>query len=85
MTDDKGFIGRGHGEQVIDYLMKSDEIHVRGVIAVASDTGVKGVEVDCSINAEGHVVRGPVDKYGCEERPGHKRLEGDTLEVLKIS
>ncbi|NLB88783.1 MAG: stage V sporulation protein AE [Syntrophomonadaceae bacterium] len=83
MADDKGFIGRGYGEQVIDFLMSRDEIQVLGVIAVASDTKVYGVEVDCSINADGQVVRGPVNKYGYEEKAGNKRLEGDTVEVLK--
>lgn len=82
MTDDKGFIGKGKGEQVIDYLMSRDEIQVLGVIAVASDTKVRGIEVDCSINANGQVVRGPVNKYGYEEKLGNKRLEGDTVEVL---
>lgn len=82
MTDDKGFIGKGQGEQVIDYLMNRDEIQVLGVIAVASDTKVRGVEVDCSINAHGQLVRQPVNKHGYEERLGSKRLKGDTVEVL---
>lgn len=83
MADDKGFIGKGKGEQIIDYLMHSNEIQVLGVVAVASDTKVRGIEVDCSVTANGEIVRRPVDKSGYEERPGNKRLEGDTVEVLK--
>ncbi len=83
MVDDKGFRGKGRGEQVIDHLMKHEAIQVLGVIAVASDTKVRGVEVDCSVTSTGRVVRRPVNKHGYAERLGNQRLEGDTIEVLK--
>jgi len=84
MVDDRGKSEIGSGEMVIQELMyHPDEIEILGVVAVASETRVRGIEVDYSINAEGQLVSGPVDKYGFEEEDGHTRLEGDTVEILR--
>ncbi|MGR6836332.1 stage V sporulation protein AE [Syntrophomonas erecta] len=84
MVDDRGEKGIGPGERVIEYLMHCPEqIIVLGVVAVASDTRVKGIKVDRSVTAEGTLVKKrPVNKSGCVEPEGHYRLEGDTLEIL---
>lgn len=84
MADDRGDKGLGNGEQVMEYLLEHQEqIEVIGVVAVASETRVWGIEVDFSVNLDGEVVAGPVKKNGQEERPGAKRLEGDTVGILQ--
>lgn len=84
MVDDRGEKGAGPGEQVIEYLLANREkVQILGIVAVASDTRVRGVTVDCSIDANGNLVAGPVDKEGWPEQLGHCRLEGDTVEILR--
>lgn len=83
MVDDKGKIGLGAGEKVIECILKCRDILILGVVAVASHTKVRGVIVDSSVTADGRIVKGPVDKNGWEEIPGHHRLEGDTVEILR--
>lgn len=84
MVDDQGEKGVGPGEKVIEELLKCpDQIEVLGIIAVASDSPVKGVTISKSIDRYGRVVNGPVNKEGLAEPQGNTRLEGDTVEVLK--
>lgn len=83
MVDDKGKRGMGPGEMAADYILKCSEVRVLGVVAVASDTRVRGVAVDFSITADGRQVKGPVDKNGWEEQLDHHRLEGDTIEIFR--
>lgn len=83
MTDDKGKNWYGKRWKIIDTLLDCNDITILGVVAVASNTNVRGVEVDLSVNIEGKIVNGPVDKDGFEEKYKHKRLEGDTVEILK--
>ncbi|MDD2585400.1 MAG: stage V sporulation protein AE [Syntrophomonadaceae bacterium] len=84
MVDDKGQQGTGPGEKVIEYLLNYPyQVKILGIVAVASDSRVRGVEVDFSIDAEGKVVKGPVKKDGTREKPKNRRLEGDTVEILK--
>lgn len=83
MVDDRGEKGVGPGEQIIEYLLAyRGKVQILGVVAVASDTRVRGVAVDCSVDSGGNLVAGPVDKEGFQEQPGHRRLEGDTVGIL---
>ncbi|QGG49264.1 stage V sporulation protein AE [Heliorestis convoluta] len=83
MVDDKGYVGSGKGERALRYLVEHPQIEIIGALAVASKTpDVSGVTVNESIDNQGHVVRGPVDKEGNVEAPGHRYLEGDTVESL---
>ncbi|HWP95864.1 MAG TPA: stage V sporulation protein AE [Syntrophomonadaceae bacterium] len=82
MADDQGFRGTGAGERIIENLLDHPErIEVLGVIAVASNSRVKGVGVDCSVTAGGKTVNVPVDKYG-HPAGRQKELRGDTVEIL---
>ncbi|MEN6463434.1 MAG: stage V sporulation protein AE [Syntrophomonas sp.] len=83
MADDKGRRGLGPGEMVVDHILKCPEVAILGVVAVASDTRVRGVVVDFSVTADGRLVKGPVDKNGWEEQLDHHRLEGDTIEIFR--
>jgi stage V sporulation protein AE len=83
MVDDKGRRGLGPGEMVVNYILKCPEVVILGVVAVASDTKVRGIVVDFSVTADGRLVKGPVDKNGWEEQLDHHRLEGDTIEIFR--
>lgn len=81
MVDDKGKRGYGSGESVMMHLILSDEIIVMGIIAVASNTNFGSpVQVNCSINNKGQIVRNAVDKYGDEIDSDN--LIGDTINCL---
>ncbi|KAB2951725.1 stage V sporulation protein AE [Heliorestis acidaminivorans] len=83
MVDDKGHVGSGKGERALQYLVQHPQIKVIGALAVASKTpDVAGIHVDESIDNQGHIVRGPVDKDGNVEASNHRYLEGDTVESL---
>lgn len=81
MVDDKGDPGFGKGEKALQEVLTHSEIEVIGVVAVASNTeGVKGVEVDFSVNSNGEIVFGAVDKEGRET--GDKKIYGDTVDII---
>ncbi|NLC53426.1 MAG: stage V sporulation protein AE [Firmicutes bacterium] len=83
MADDGGEPRKGHGERLLEALLRDDDFQVLGVIAVAANTKrVTGVPVHFSITREGRVHRGPVDKEGRPEPPGQRKVEGDTVDVL---
>lgn len=83
MVDDKGDPGRGRGEQVLDFLCRSEAVEVLGVVAVASHTKLaRGTPVDLSITRHGRLVSGPVDKEGDPHRR-EEFLYGDTVDVLR--
>jgi stage V sporulation protein AE len=83
MVDDRGSRRKGPGEAALEHLARSKEVNLLGVVAVASNTEkVMGVPVACSVDAEGRLIEGPVDKDGHPEPPGHERVEGDTVDVL---
>lgn len=83
MVDDKGSRRKGPGELALEAICTHPDIEVLGVIAVASQTDhISGVPVKISINKEGAIVQGPVDKFGNQEIFGHERVEGDTVDVL---
>jgi len=82
MVDDKGNTGMGNGEKVIRDLVRSSEIEILGVIAVASNTeGVKGVSIDFSITRDGNIVKSTVDK--CGNISGEGKINGDTVDILE--
>lgn len=84
MVDDRGIRGEGPGERVLDYLFQCrEELDILGVVAVASDTHASGIRVDCSVTADGKLIKGPVKKDGRGEVFWHRRLEGDTVEILR--
>lgn len=83
MFDDRGWQGKGEGEQALEYVAQHPDIEVLGVVAVASNTPyVEGIDVAKSIAYTGDLVDGPVDKDGVCEQEGHHILEGDTVDVL---
>lgn len=84
MVDDHGKRGPGPGERVLEFLFKCrHELDILGVIAVASDTRVRGIHVDLSVTADGKIITGPVGKNGRREERWHNWLEGDTVEILR--
>lgn len=83
MVDDKGDPGRGRGEQVLEFLCRSEAVEVLGVIAVASHTKLaRGTHVDLSITRHGRLISTPVDKEGDPKRQA-EYLVGDTVDVLR--
>ncbi|MGE5396116.1 MAG: stage V sporulation protein AE [Chitinophagales bacterium] len=83
MVDDRGKVGQGKGERVLEYLLNNEEIHVLGVVAVASNTKrAGGVVVNESVDWRGKIISQPVNKEGKPERKENLYLEGDTVEVL---
>ncbi|MGE5509115.1 MAG: stage V sporulation protein AE [Chitinophagales bacterium] len=83
MVDDRGSRRKGSGEAALEDLVRNEEIDLLGVVAVASNTDrVMGVPVLYSVDADGHICEGPVDKEGLAEPNGHERVEGDTVDVL---
>ncbi len=80
-VDDCGQPGVGPGEEVMECLLREPRIKVLGVVAVASNTRVKGIPVECSVTAQGRVVKAPVDKTG-ERRSAAFFQQGDTLEIM---
>lgn len=84
MVDDRGDKGVGPGERIIEYLLhQQEDIEILGVVAVASHSQVYGTRVDYSVTGDQKVLAGqPVTKDGTCEPPRHKRLEGDTVQVL---
>lgn len=80
MLDDRGYNGRGRGEEAMAYIARHPEIQVLGVLAVASNTAkVNGCKVDLSVSREGKIIEDPVDKLG---RPVGDLLKGDTVEMI---
>jgi len=83
MLDDKGNVGKGKGEEALEYILQCPEVEVLGVVAVASDTcGTQGVKVDFSVTKDGCVVQQAVDKQGNLKTVKPQILEGDTVDVI---
>jgi stage V sporulation protein AE len=82
MVDDCGDEGAGRGEKAMIDIIKSTDIEVLGVVAVASN-GKEGsnLKVDCSITKDGQKIDYAVDKYG--NNTFNTRISGDTLSALK--
>jgi stage V sporulation protein AE len=83
MVDDCGCGGEGNGEKVIRNLAADPDIDILGVVAVASNTAhVDGVPITASVTRDGSVIELPVTKEGYPESEGHRKVEGDTVDVL---
>ncbi|WP_432776919.1 stage V sporulation protein AE [Brevibacillus gelatini] len=83
MFDDNGDFGKGRGERAIEYVARHPDIEVIGVLAVASHTSwVQGVTVACSINNQGQIVEGAVDKDGYADVRLQHHIYGDTVDIL---
>ncbi|WP_461206435.1 stage V sporulation protein AE [Clostridium sp. DL1XJH146] len=82
MLDDRGHTGKGKGEVILEKLLKSKEVDVIGLVAVASNTErAKGIEVDCSIDKFKTNISTAVDKHG--NGKFSKILMGDTINTIK--
>jgi stage V sporulation protein AE len=82
MFDDSGFMGEGAGEKALKFVATHQDIHVLGVIAVASNTRQKEwTRVDVCIDREGNLTPYGVDKYGLPELE-IGRMNGDTVYCL---
>lgn len=82
MVDDRGVLGKGKGEKVMEYISKHPDIRVIGVVAVASNTeNTNEVSVDCVITKEKEIIKGEVDKEGnpISNKPV---IKGDTVDIL---
>lgn len=82
MVDDEGQVGEGVGEATIRYLAGAPDITIVGVVAVASNTAhARPVPVATSINSDGQVIDGAVNKAGRLDTEA-SGLRGDTTEIL---
>lgn len=82
MVDDKGAVGKGRGETVMEKIMDCGDLEVLGVIAVSSNgKDCSGLKADCSVTREGKVVYSAVDKHGVDIKTD--KICGDTLSILK--
>ncbi|MFJ7746045.1 stage V sporulation protein AE [Peribacillus sp. NPDC097295] len=79
MFDDSGFIGEGFGETAMRVVASHPDIHVLGVIAVASRTRrEEWTKVDVCIDRDGQLTENGVDKFGAQEYEIGK-ITGDTV------
>lgn len=84
MVDDRGNTGIGKGEKAMNYMLSCNEIDVKGIIAVASNTyNIKGVKVNYSVDRNGSILQGSVDKYG--NGCNGDIVYGDTVSVIPNS
>lgn len=82
MFDDSGFMGEGAGEKALKYVANHRNIHVLGIIAVASNTRQQEwTRVDVCIDREGNLTPYGVDKYGLPDIE-LGRMSGDTVYCL---
>lgn len=83
MFDDQGNSHEGRGEKELRKIAKHPDFEILGALAVASNTdGTEGVKIDCSVNQNCVLVARPVDKQGMPEKIGHRKIEGDTVDIL---
>jgi stage V sporulation protein AE len=79
MFDDSGFMGEGAGEKALKYVANHQDIHVLGVLAVASNTHHKEwTRVDVCVDREGNLTPYGVDKFGLPDLE-IGRINGDTV------
>lgn len=82
MFDDSGLMGEGAGEKALKYVANHQDIHVLGIIAVASNTHHREwTKVDVCIDREGNLTPYGVDKYGLPDLE-IGRISGDTVYCL---
>lgn len=80
MVDDRGNTGRGKGEKIIQDIIRSSNVKVMGVVAVASNSKGSGIKVNYSIDKYGNKIEYAVDKYGNCKR--NNVLIGDTVNTI---
>lgn len=79
MFDDSGLVGEGDGEKAMKYVATHPDIHLLGIVAVASKTRqAEWTKVDVCIDREGELTEFGVDKYGVREME-RGRINGDTV------
>ncbi len=84
MLDDRGKAYKAQGEQALEYLAHCPEVELIGAVAVASNTlWAQGVPVDFSIDRNGQMVDGAVDKDGFKSTVSGSVIYGDTVDVLR--
>jgi stage V sporulation protein AE len=83
MFDDRGEMGKNHGEYALEFVASHPDVEVLGAVAVASNTAGEKVAADICIDAQGHILKNKaVDKKG-EQREGEGAfIVGDTVNVL---
>lgn len=82
MFDDSGYVGEGAGENALKFVANHPNVHVLGVIAVASKTKqAEWTKVDVCIDRDGQLTSLGVDKYGIPEFETG-RINGDTVYCL---
>jgi stage V sporulation protein AE len=82
MFDDSGLTGEGAGEKALKYVANHRDIHVLGVLAVASNTHHKEwTRVDICVDRDGNLTPYGVDKYGLPDLE-IGRISGDTVYCL---
>ncbi len=68
MVDDSGYMGEGSGERVMKYVVEHPDIHVLGILAVASKSRSREwTHVNVSIDRDGNLTEKGVDKFGLQE------------------
>jgi len=81
MVDDKGTVGKGKGEEVMEYILNDKSINVLGVVAVSSNgKECRRLQLTASVTKDGVITSGTVDKYGNDV--GKRKVCGDTLSIL---
>lgn len=79
MFDDSGLVGEGDGEKAMKYVATHPDIHLLGIVAVASKTRqAEWTKVDVCIDREGELTEFGVDKNGVREME-RGRINGDTV------
>lgn len=82
MFDDSGYMGEGAGEKALKYVANHRDIHVLGILAVASNTHQKEwTRVDVCVDRDGNLTPYGVDKYGIPDLE-LGRMNGDTVYCL---
>lgn len=82
MVDDKGALGKGRGEAAMEFMLKSSELDILGIVAVSSmGKDCNGLNINLSITGSGEVVENAVDKYGNDTY--FDNICGDTLGILR--
>lgn len=84
MLDDRGRAYKAQGEQALEYLANDPDIELLGAVAVASNTlWAAGVPVDFSVDRNGQLIEGSVDKEGFRSTVSGSVVYGDTVDVLR--
>ncbi len=82
MVDDKGALGKGPGEAVMEFMLENKQLDVLGIVAVSSmGKDCNGLDIKLSVTKAGKVVKNAVNKNGDDTK--NNKVCGDTLSILK--